>query len=169
MKYAVIAVIVVLVAVIGYFLVVNSTADPVTGQLPEPVLITETVLEEDATVTPEGVPTEQDVTTETPAVDDVANSQAESTVKEFTLDSFNFGYSMDTIEVNQGDTVTINLTSSDGFHDWVVDEFGAATEKINAGENTSVTFVADQVGTFEFYCSVGSHRARGMVGTLVVN
>lgn len=90
------------------------------------------------------------------------------TVREFTLDSFNYGYSMETLTVAEGDTVTINLTSSDGFHDWVVDEFDAATDTISPGEETSVTFVADQAGTYEFYCSVGSHRARGMVGTLIV-
>lgn len=33
---------------------------------------------------------------------------------------------------------------------------------------TSVTFVADTLGTFEYYCSVGNHRAQGMVGNLVV-
>lgn len=98
-----------------------------------------------------------------------ADATVEPTERTFTLDSFNFGYSMDTIEVNEGDTVTINLTSSDGFHDWVVDEFDAATGKIREGETTSVTFVADTAGTYEFYCSVGSHRAQGMVGTLVVN
>ena len=88
--------------------------------------------------------------------------------KTFTLDSFNFGYSMEEIRVKKGDTVTINLTNSDGFHDWVVDEFDAATAKIQAGNTTSVTFVADTVGTFEYYCSVGSHRAQGMVGNLIV-
>lgn len=90
------------------------------------------------------------------------------TSKEFTVDSFNFGYSMDEIRVNEGDTVTITLTNSDGFHDWVVDEFDAATETINEGETTTVTFVADTAGTYEYYCSVGNHRAQGMVGTLVV-
>ena len=88
--------------------------------------------------------------------------------KVFTVDSFSFGYDVTEIRVAEGDTVTINLTNSGGFHDWVVDEFNAATEKIAEGENTSVTFVADKAGTYEFYCSVGSHRAQGMVGTLVV-
>jgi len=91
-----------------------------------------------------------------------------ASVKEFTLDSFDFGYSIKEIRVIEGDTVTINLTNSDGFHDWVVDEFGAATEKIQAGGQTSVTFVADKAGSYEYYCSVGSHRANGMVGTLIV-
>jgi plastocyanin len=93
---------------------------------------------------------------------------AEPTNQVFTLDSFSYGYSEEEIRVKQGDTVTINLTNSAGFHDWVVDEFAAATEKIGAGETTSVTFVADKAGTFEYYCSVGSHRQQGMVGNLVV-
>jgi plastocyanin len=97
-----------------------------------------------------------------------SSEEATSTEKVFTLDSFNFGYSETEIRVKEGDTVTINLTNSEGFHDWVVDEFSAATEKIREGGETSVTFVADESGTFEYYCSVGSHRAAGMVGSLIV-
>jgi len=97
---------------------------------------------------------------------DLSNATGEQ--KTFDVDGFNFGYSLSEIKVNEGDIVTINFTSSDGFHDWVVDEFDAATAKIQTGGNTSVTFVADKKGSFEFYCSVGQHRANGMVGTLVV-
>ncbi len=79
-----------------------------------------------------------------------------------------FEFSQDRIQVKKGDTVTINFTSEGGFHDWVVDEFDAATEQVNTGEMTSVTFVADTVGEFEYYCSVMQHREMGMVGTLVV-
>ncbi len=88
--------------------------------------------------------------------------------KEYTLDGFNFGFSMEEIRVKVGDTVTINLTVSDGFHDWVVEGFDAATKQIKAGDTTSVTFVADKAGTYEYYCSVGQHRANGMVGKLIV-
>lgn len=79
-----------------------------------------------------------------------------------------FIFSQDTIEVKKGDTVTINFTSEGGFHDWVVDEFNAATSQVNTGETSSVTFVADKVGEFEYYCSVMQHRQMGMVGTLIV-
>ncbi|MAZ56754.1 hypothetical protein CL653_03110 [bacterium] len=87
---------------------------------------------------------------------------------EVSLDGFNFGYSQPTIEVNEGDVVKVTLTSTDGFHDWVVDEFSATTAKVQTGETSSVTFVADKAGTYEYYCSVGQHRQNGMVGTLVV-
>lgn len=86
----------------------------------------------------------------------------------FNLTGTNFAYNETEIRVSEGDTVTIHFESEEGFHDWVVDEFGAATEKVRPGTPTSVTFVADTAGTYEYYCSVGSHRANGMVGTLIV-
>jgi plastocyanin len=71
--------------------------------------------------------------------------------------------------VNEGDRVRIEFTSTSGFHDWVVDEFDAATKQIRDGEGmTSVEFIADKSGTFEYYCSVGQHRANGMKGILIV-
>jgi len=89
-------------------------------------------------------------------------------VKVFSLNAFNFGYSQKEIRVKKGDRVRIELVSTDGFHDWVVDEFGAATTKINTGEKTVVEFTIDKVGEFEYYCSVGRHRELGMVGKLIV-
>lgn len=80
----------------------------------------------------------------------------------------NYAYDVSEIRVQQGDTVTINFAAAEGFHDVVIDEFDAATERITSGQSTSVTFVADEAGTFEYYCSVGNHRAQGMVGTLIV-
>ncbi len=88
--------------------------------------------------------------------------------KVFNIGGRNFEFDVTEIRVQEGDTVTINFTSNDGFHDWVVDEFDAATAHVQTGETSSVTFVADQKGTFEYYCSVGQHRANGMVGTLIV-
>ncbi|MFH1409197.1 MAG: multicopper oxidase domain-containing protein [Nanoarchaeota archaeon] len=72
------------------------------------------------------------------------------------------------LRVNVGDTVRIEFTATQGFHDLVVDEFNAATERVRDGGSTTVEFVADKAGTFEYYCSVGSHRANGMWGNLIV-
>lgn len=91
-----------------------------------------------------------------------------SNVKEFTLTGKNFEFSMDEIRVNKGDTVRINFTSESGFHDWVVDEFDAATAQLRDGESDSIEFVANEAGEFEYYCSVGRHRENGMVGKLIV-
>jgi plastocyanin len=89
-------------------------------------------------------------------------------VKEFTVTGSSFAFSPKTITVNKGDTVKINFVNSVGFHDWVLDAFNVRTPQINAGQSASVTFVADKTGTFEYYCSVGTHRQMGMVGTLTV-
>lgn len=90
-----------------------------------------------------------------------------SEVKTFTLTAKNFEYSQKEIRVKKGDKVKIIMQIEQGFHDWVIDEFNAKTAQIGSGE-AEVEFVADQVGTFEYYCSVGQHRANGMVGNLIV-
>lgn len=79
-----------------------------------------------------------------------------------------FEYDVKEIRVKKGDTVVINFESTDGFHDWVLDEFDAASSRINEGEKTSVTFVANKAGTFQYYCSVMNHRQKGMIGYLIV-
>lgn len=104
---------------------------------------------------------------------DGAETLPSKTTTTFTLTGENFKFLMDgkeapELKVKVGDTVRIEFTSTSGFHDWVVDEFNAATEKVKDGESTSVEFVADKAGTFEYYCSVGSHRDMGMKGNLVV-
>lgn len=95
----------------------------------------------------------------------VENTQDEVT---FDITGKNFEFSEDALTVKQGQTVTVNFTSEGGVHDFVIDEFDVATDQVQSGETSSVTFVADQAGEFEFYCSVGDHRQMGMVGTLTV-
>lgn len=101
-----------------------------------------------------------------------------SDVKTFVVATFvvtgqNFRFFMNDVEnpditVKQGDTVRIEFTSTEGFHDWVVDEFSAATERVSSGDSTFVEFVASEKGVFEYYCSVGEHRANGMNGRFIV-
>jgi nitrite reductase (NO-forming) len=84
------------------------------------------------------------------------------------VDGGNFKFSPNKIEVKKGDTVEIVFKNTEGFHDFVIDEFNAKTSQIQAGKTETVTFVADKTGSFEYYCSVGTHRQMGMKGTLVV-
>ncbi len=97
-----------------------------------------------------------------------SESMETENVETFSLTGENFAFSQKEIRVKKGTTVKIQFASTGGFHDWVIDEFNAATAQVKAGESTSVEFVADKIGTFEYYCSVGNHRAQGMVGTLIV-
>ena len=91
-----------------------------------------------------------------------------SQTKTFTVTASNFSFAPNEIKVKRGDTVVIKLENADGFHDWVLDEFNVRTPKINGGESSTVQFTADKTGTFEYYCSVGTHRQMGMKGNLVV-
>lgn len=100
--------------------------------------------------------------------EDEATQSEEVAVKEFTVTGKNFSFSPATIKVKKGDKVKITFENSEGFHDFVIDEFGAATKQFKAPGTEVLEFTADKAGSFEYYCSVGSHRAMGMKGTLVV-
>ena len=110
---------------------------------------------------------------EAPVLDNVTNTvpkveEETKTVKEFTISGKNFSFTPSTITVKKGDKVKITFENSAGFHDFVIDEFGAATKQTNAPTIEVLEFTADKAGSFEYYCSVGSHRAMGMKGTLIV-
>jgi len=89
-------------------------------------------------------------------------------MKEFTVTGENFSFSPAAITVKKGDRVRITFKNSGGTHDWKLDEFGAATRRLQSGQEETIEFVADQAGSFEYYCSVGFHRAAGMKGTIMV-
>ena len=94
-------------------------------------------------------------------------SAAEGTT-EFTVTGTNFKFDVPEIRVKAGDTVTIKFVNAGGFHDLVIDEFDVATKQTTGPTEETVTFVADKAGTYEYYCSVGQHRAMGMKGNLIV-
>ena len=50
----------------------------------------------------------------------------------------------------------------------MIDEYGAATKQGQAPFEEVIEFTADKTGSFEYYCSVGTHRQMGMKGTLIV-
>ncbi len=92
----------------------------------------------------------------------------EAGVKSFTIVAKNFSFTPNEIKVKKGDKVKIVFQNNDGFHDWVIDEFSAKTPRVKSGDSATVEFTADKTGTFEYYCSVGEHRAMGMKGNLIV-
>ncbi len=145
----------VLVLIVGgglYYLANRQKATPVENAMPVVGAsgVTEMVVEETPLATGEA-------------------SEEKGPTKTFTLDTKEFAFSVKEIKVKKGDSVTVTLTNSGAMpHNWVVDEFNANTQTITNGKTDSVTFTADKVGTFEYYCSIGQHRANGMVGKLIV-
>lgn len=91
-----------------------------------------------------------------------------SEVQVIKMDMGAFYYSPNTITVKKGQKVRIELTSKDMMHDFNIDALKVKSPIVKAGDTATVEFVADQVGEFEYYCSVGQHRSNGQVGTLIV-
>ena len=94
----------------------------------------------------------------------------------YTVNAGNFYYTPQILTVNLGDTV--HWLNDGGFHN-VNFDINAMT---GASYNNPVSFVSTPTndvemyshvftvaGSYEYDCSVGSHAANGMVGTIIVN
>ncbi len=103
-----------------------------------------------------------------PATGADANALPTGPVKEFTVTGSNYAFAPATLSVQKGDHVKITFVNSGGMHDFVIDGFNVRTKTVQSGAQDVVEFDATQSGTFEYYCSVGNHRAMGMKGTLTV-
>jgi plastocyanin len=104
-----------------------------------------------------------------PAMTDMTvGNESSSQAVEVQVEGGNYYFKPNSITVKEGQPVKITLTSVEGTHDFVIDEFNVKTQTVNADQSTSVEFTPDKTGSFEFYCSVANHRALGMKGTLIV-
>ncbi len=88
--------------------------------------------------------------------------------KTFNIEANNFAFSPNSIEVNKGDTVVLNIKSLDTNHGFYLKDFNVDKE-LPVGEEVQVKFFADKSGTFKFRCNVpcGSGHLE-MTGTLIV-
>ncbi len=96
------------------------------------------------------------------------SATASEGVKTFTVVGKNFAFTPTEIKVKKGDKVKLVFDNQGGVHDLVIDELKVKTATLTTGSKEEVTFTADKVGKFEFYCSIGNHRQMGMKGFLVV-
>ena len=123
----------------------------------------------DTTPTTKTPPTDNVVipATTTAATGTPANAKVVSTVA-FTVEGSNYSFTPNALSVKRGQTVSLTFKNKEGFHDWRIDEFNTHTDKVRDGSEQTISFLADKVGSFQYYCSVGQHRASGMWGTLTV-
>jgi heme/copper-type cytochrome/quinol oxidase subunit 2 len=93
---------------------------------------------------------------------------APASSRTFRIEASQFAYSPAELHVNPGDTVTIELVSTDVVHGLYVDGYGAAVEA-DPGQTATVTFVANRSGSFHFRCNVTCGAMHPfMVGRLTV-
>jgi len=82
----------------------------------------------------------------------------------FTIDATNFKFEPSEIKVKQGEEFTITLKNSQGNHALKIDGFDQEVKG-----NSTVTFVADKAGEFEFICSIFCGKDHDkMIGKLIV-
>ena len=86
----------------------------------------------------------------------------------FEIDAHQFVYSPSELHVNPGDTVTIQLVSTDVVHGLYVDGYNISVEA-DPGQSATLTFVADKPGSFRFRCTVTCGAMHPfMIGKLTV-
>lgn len=160
MQNKLILVIVAVVVVFGGLFLMNNR--PMTTVPTEPQVMEKPTIDSEEAMEDLKEPTVVEDSTDT-------SMMVDPNVKTFEVGGGGFYFDPAEIKVMEGDTVKIVFTNEGGMHDWVIDEFDARTPILKeTDEKAEITFVADKAGTFEYYCSVGSHRANGMVGNLIV-
>lgn len=86
----------------------------------------------------------------------------------FQIDAHQFAYSPSELKVNEGDTVIIQLVSTDVVHGIYVDDYDISVEA-DPGQSATLTFVADKPGSFRFRCNVTCGAMHPfMIGKLMV-
>jgi heme/copper-type cytochrome/quinol oxidase subunit 2 len=69
------------------------------------------------------------------------------------VEASQFAYAPAVLEVNPGDTVTIELVSMDVVHGLYLDGYGVSVAA-DPGQTARLTFFADKAGSFRFRCNV---------------
>jgi heme/copper-type cytochrome/quinol oxidase subunit 2 len=86
----------------------------------------------------------------------------------FRIEAGQFSYTPSELHVNAGDTVTIQLTSTDVVHGLYVDGYDVSVEA-DPGQTATLTFIANKTGSFRFRCNVTCGAMHPfMIGKLTV-
>jgi cytochrome c oxidase subunit II len=86
----------------------------------------------------------------------------------FRMEARQYAYSPSELQVHLGDTVTIQLISTDVVHGLYVDGYDVSIEA-DPGQIKSLTFTADKPGSFRFRCNVTCGAMHPfMIGRLTV-
>ena len=88
--------------------------------------------------------------------------------RSFRIDARQFAYAPSELAVNPGDMVTIQLVSTDVVHGLYIDGYDLSVEA-DPGQTATLTFFADQSGSFRFRCNVTCGAMHPfMIGKLTV-
>ena len=86
----------------------------------------------------------------------------------FRIDARQFAYSPSELTVNPGDSVTIQLVSTDVVHGLYIDGYDLFVEA-DPGQTATLSFIANKPGSFRFRCNVTCGAMHPfMIGKLTV-
>lgn len=87
--------------------------------------------------------------------------------RSFTINISGGAYTPNTVIVNKGDTVHINLTAVDGNYDFTQSNYGLSLA-VAKGQTKVVQFDANAAGKFTFYCASCGGPSKGPTGYIEV-
>lgn len=100
------------------------------------------------------------------AEEEEGEAEADRTV---TVTATDFDFSPKTIEIEPSTTLKIVLVNEGNVtHSWAIPELDKKSDRIQPGNETSITLSPEDPGTYEIACQVPGHKEAGMVGELVV-
>jgi cytochrome c oxidase subunit II len=99
---------------------------------------------------------------------DTGTTSSAGEVQIVNVEAGSYYFKPNEIRVKKGQKVKIELKSVSMMHNFVIDELDVSSPIVASGNTGTVEFVADKVGTFEYYCAIPGHRAQGQVGKLIV-
>lgn len=146
----------------------NTTTEVTTETTTETSTVTSTAAETPVVETETASVATEETTSSTETPVEVQAPVSET--KTFTVSASQFSFNPSTITVNKGDTVVINFSTDDVAHGFALSEFNLTLTATTPGEVVTGSFVADQAGTFSFFCNVSCGSGHGsMRGTFIVN
>lgn len=90
------------------------------------------------------------------------------TGKVIEIEAGSFYFKPNILSLKKGEKVILKLKAVSMMHDFNVDALGLKIPITKSGAESVVEFTPNKIGEFEYYCSIGSHRANGQVGKLIV-
>jgi heme/copper-type cytochrome/quinol oxidase subunit 2 len=102
-----------------------------------------------------------------PTVVSAGSPSGVTSFRSFNISISGGAYTPNTVIVNKGDTVRINLTAVDGNYDFTQPNYGMSLA-ITKGQTKLVQFDANSAGKFTFYCTSCGGPAKGPTGYVEV-
>lgn len=145
----------------------SSSVNPTVANMPAaPSSSTRTAVPANAVVPDKGA-SNAPANVAVPVVQGAGDAAGNVSYRSFNITIANGAYNPDTVIVNQGDTVNLELTAVDASYGFDQPDYGFKVA-IPEGKTQTIQFQALVTGTFKFYCASCGGPSKGPVGQIIV-